>query len=82
MPRKSKTEQQAILPIEQREAVSVRTAAVLIDASYHTLRKHIANGSIHVVRLGDKPYITRREIKRILRHGLPKLTVKPKAIAA
>ena len=41
-----------------------------------TLRKHIREGNIAVVRLGRRVFISEEEVQRIQKNGLPSLSLK------
>ena len=43
------------------------------DISHWTLRKHAKRGTITVVRIGKRLFLTSAEISRIQREGLPPL---------
>ena len=77
----AKPENVVVIPPEKRAAVSVTTAAELLELAVVTVRKHIYAGHINFVRIGAHPRITPREIKRIVRQGLPPLP-SPKKEAA
>lgn len=53
-------------------------ARELGDTSIWTLRKHVANGNVHVIRLGRRIFLNDSEISRICQEGLPPLRVEPK----
>jgi hypothetical protein len=42
-----------------------------------TLRKHIANGTVRVTRIGRRVFLPSEEIERIRRDGLPSLRTEP-----
>jgi hypothetical protein len=48
-------------------------ARFLGDTSPWTLRKHIAEGNIKVVRIGRRVFLAEDELRRIAREGLPPL---------
>ena len=41
--------------------------------SVWTLRKHVAAGSVSVVRIGRRIFLTETELQRICKEGLPRL---------
>jgi hypothetical protein len=45
------------------------------NTSPWTIRKHIAQGNIRVVRIGTRVFVNENEIERIQREGLPSLKV-------
>jgi hypothetical protein len=63
----------------QRDAViqrlhNIEDAANLCGCiSPWTLRKHIANGTVRVTRIGRRVFLPSEEIERIRREGLPSL---------
>jgi hypothetical protein len=45
--------------------------------SVWTLRKHISNGQLRVVRIGRRVFLDGEELERIRRDGLPSLRANP-----
>ena len=54
------------------------SAHCLGNMSPWTLRKHIAEGNIKVVRIGKRVFLAEHEIRRIQREGLPSLRASSK----
>jgi hypothetical protein len=48
-------------------------ATLLGGISIWTLRKHVAYGNVHVIRLGRRVFLRSEEIERIRQEGLPSL---------
>jgi hypothetical protein len=48
--------------------------------SIWTLRKHISNGQIRVVRIGRRIFLNTEELERIRRDGLPSLRDEVSAV--
>jgi excisionase family DNA binding protein len=57
------------------ELLSIEESARNLSVSPWTLRAHIKRGAITVVRCGKRILISRAEIARIAREGLPSLSV-------
>jgi excisionase family DNA binding protein len=51
-------------------------ARVLGNISHWTLRKHVSEGRIRVVRIGRRIFLDAEELQRIRRDGLPSLRIK------
>ena len=49
------------------------SAKALGEISPWTLRKHVAQGTVEVIRLGRRVFLRGEEIERIRREGLPRL---------
>ena len=49
------------------------SAAALGHISPWTLRKHVAQGTVEVTRLGRRVFVRGEELQRIRREGLPRL---------
>jgi len=61
--------------LQQVDLVSVREGARSLSISVWTVRAHIKRGDIAIVRCGRRVLISRAEIVRIAREGLPSLTI-------
>jgi excisionase family DNA binding protein len=57
------------------ELLSIEESARNLSVSPWTLRAHIKRGEIAVVRCGRRVLISRAEVARIAREGLPSLGV-------
>jgi hypothetical protein len=54
---------------------SVQSASTKLGGiSPWTLRKHIAKGTVRVIRLGTRVFIAESELARLATEGLPSLT--------
>jgi hypothetical protein len=49
-------------------------ARKLGSVSVYTIHKHAAKGSIAVIRIGRRVFLSAREVARISKEGLPSLT--------
>ncbi len=58
------------------ELLSIVAAAKELSISPWTIRAHMREGSITPVRCGRRVLITRAELDRIVREGLPSLSAK------
>ena len=58
------------------ELLSIKESARNLSVSHWTLRAHIKRGAITVVRCGKRILISRAEVARIAREGLPTLSVR------
>jgi len=56
---------------------SIAEAAKSLGVSHWTLRMHVRRGAISVVRFGRRVLVSRAEVARIAREGLPSLGVSP-----
>lgn len=57
------------------ELLSIEESARNLSVSPWTLRAHVRRGEIAVVRCGRRVLISRGEVSRIAREGLPTLSV-------
>lgn len=48
--------------------------------SIWTLRKHISNGRVRVIRIGRRVFLDSEELERIRREGLPSLRANATAV--
>jgi excisionase family DNA binding protein len=60
--------------MNELELLSIEESARSLSVSPWTLRAHIKNGKIAIVRCGRRVLISRLEIARIAREGLPALS--------
>lgn len=64
------------------ELLSIEESARNLSVSPWTVRAHIRSGEIAVVRCGRRVLVSRAEVARIAREGLPTLSVPPLATRA
>jgi excisionase family DNA binding protein len=62
------------------ELLSIEEAARNLSVSPWTLRAHVKLGRIAIVRCGRRVLISRAEVERIAREGLPSL--RPRLLSA
>jgi len=53
------------------QLLSIAEAAKGFSVSHYTLRAHIKRGAVKTVRLGRRVLISRAEVERITRDGIP-----------
>ena len=67
----------AVLHMSEEQLYSLKQAAHKLGGLSHwTLRKHVARGTVKVVRLGRRVFLNEAELARIASQGLPSLQAK------